>query len=438
MGQSSQPHELGGGLKSRHVTMLSIAGVIGASLFVGSSVAIAEAGPAVLLAYLFAGLLVVMIMRMLAEMAVATPDTGSFSTYADKAIGRWAGYTIGWLYWWFWVLVIPLEANIAAMILHSWVPGIPIWLFSLVITLALTGSNLLSVKNYGEFEFWLALCKVIAILAFIFLGAVAISGFSPYAEVSGISRLWDSGGFMPNGFGAVLSAMLITMFSFMGAEIVTIAAAESDTPEKHIVRATNSVIWRISIFYLCSIFVVVALIPWNMPGLKAVGSYRSALYTASRMLYSLSRRGDAPAVMGKINRSKTPYVAVLLSTGAAFLTVVVNYYAPAKVFKFLIDSSGAIALLVYLVIAVSQLRMRKILRAEGSEIRLRMWLYPWLTWLVIGFITFVLVVMLFRPAQQLEVISTGLLAIGIICTVPIMARWKKLVLWQKTPVHNTR
>ena len=443
MGQLSQSQDLGAGLKSRHVTMLSIAGVIGASLFVGSSVAIAEAGPAVLLAYLFAGLLVVMIMRMLAEMAVATPDTGSFSTYADKAIGRWAGYTIGWLYWWFWVLVIPLEANIA-----------------------LTGSNLLSVKNYGEFEFWLALCKVIAILAFIVLGAVAITGFYPYAEVSGISRLWDHGGFMPNGFGAVLSAMLITMFSFMGAEIVTIAAAESDTPDKHIVRATNSVIWRISIFYLCSIFIVVALIPWNMPGLKSIGSYRSvlellhipyaklimdgvillsvtsclnsALYTASRMLYSLSRRGDAPAIMGRTNRSKTPYVAVLLSTGAAFLTVVVNYYAPAKVFKFLIDSSGAIALLVYLVIAVSQLRMRKILQAQGGEIRLRMWLYPYLTWLVIAFITFVLVVMLFRPAQQLEVISTGLLALGIICTVPIMSRWKKLVLWQKLPLQNTR
>ncbi|SCA13077.1 GABA permease [Klebsiella quasipneumoniae] len=470
MGQLSQSQDLGAGLKSRHVTMLSIAGVIGASLFVGSSVAIAEAGPAVLLAYLFAGLLVVMIMRMLAEMAVATPDTGSFSTYADKAIGRWAGYTIGWLYWWFWVLVIPLEANIAAIILHSWVPGVPVWLFSLVITLALTGSNLLSVKNYGEFEFWLALCKVVAILAFIILGAVAITGFYPYAEVSGISRLWDHGGFMPNGFGAVLSAMLsamlITMFSFMGAEIVTIAAAESDTPDKHIVRATNSVIWRISIFYLCSIFIVVALIPWNMPGLKSIGSYRSvlellhipyaklimdgvillsvtsclnsALYTASRMLYSLSRRGDAPAFMGRTNRSKTPYVAVLLSTGAAFLTVVVNYYAPAKVFKFLIDSSGAIALLVYLVIAVSQLRMRKILQAQGGEIRLRMWLYPYLTWLVIAFITFVLVVMLFRPAQQLEVISTGLLALGIICTVPIMSRWKKLVLWQKLPLQNTR
>lgn len=189
-----------------------------------------------------------------------------------------------------------------------------------------------------------------------------------------------------------------------------------------------------------------------MPGLKEVGSYRSvlellhiphaklimdcvillsvtsclnsALYTSSRMLYSLSRRGDAPAFMGKLNRSKTPYVAVLLSTGAAFLTVIVNYYAPAKVFKFLIDSSGAIALLVYLVIAVSQLRMRKILLAEGADIKMKMWLYPWLTWLVIGFIGFVLVAMLFRPAQQLEVISTGLLAIAIICTVPIMARWK--------------
>ncbi|EHP2361789.1 amino acid permease, partial [Salmonella enterica subsp. enterica serovar Schwarzengrund] len=143
-------------------------------------------------------------------------------------------------------------------------------------------------------------------------------------------------------------------------------------------------------------------------------------------------------IMGKTNRSKTPWVAVLLSTGAAFLTVVVNYYAPAKVFKFLIDSSGAIALLVYLVIAISQLQMRKILLAQGGEIKLKMWLYPWLTWLVIGFICFVLVVMLFRPAQQLEVISTGLLGLGIIGTVPIMSRWKKLIRWQKAPLQNLR
>ncbi|MFO6484195.1 hypothetical protein ACLBR5_10025 [Escherichia coli] len=168
MGQSSQPHELGGGAESRHVTDVVYCRCYRRkSVFVGSSVAIAEAGPAVLLAYLFAGLLVVMIMRMLAEMAVATPDTGSFSTYADKAIGRWAGYTIGWLYWWFWYWLSRWKPT-SPRLLDWRVPGIPIWLFSLVMTLALTGSNLLSVKNYGEFEFWLALCKVIAILAFIF------------------------------------------------------------------------------------------------------------------------------------------------------------------------------------------------------------------------------------------------------------------------------
>ncbi len=158
-------NDLAQGLKQRHVTMLSIAGVIGAGLFVGSGHAIAAAGPAVLLAYAAAGTLVVLVMRMLGEMAVASPDTGSFSTYADRAIGRWAGFTIGWLYWWFWVLVIPLEANAAAAILHAWFPAVDLWAFSLIITLALTLTNLCSVKNYGEFEFWFALLKVLAIVA---------------------------------------------------------------------------------------------------------------------------------------------------------------------------------------------------------------------------------------------------------------------------------
>src|SRR5574343_1334374 len=158
------------GLKQRHVTMLSIAGVIGAGLFVGSGHAIAEAGPAVLIAYAFAGLLVVLVMRMLGEMAVASPDTGSFSTYADRAIGHWAGYIIGWLYWWFWVLVIPLEAIAAAAILNAWFPAIDTWLFALLVTLALTVTNLFSVARYGEFEFWFALLKVLAIIAFIVLG----------------------------------------------------------------------------------------------------------------------------------------------------------------------------------------------------------------------------------------------------------------------------
>ncbi|NWE46879.1 GABA permease [Pseudomonas gingeri] len=442
------------GLKPRHVTMLSIAGVIGAGLFVGSGHAIAEAGPAVLLAYAAAGTLVVLVMRMLAEMAVASPDTGSFSTYADRAIGHWAGFTIGWLYWWFWVLVIPLEANAAATILHAWFPGVAIWAFTLVITLLLTATNLFSVKNYGEFEFWFALIKVIAIIGFVVLGLLAIFGLLPTSQVSGVSHLVDTVGFMPNGMGAVLAAMLTTMFSFMGTEIVTIAAAESKDPGKQISKATNSVIWRIGLFYLVSIFIVVSLVPWNDPTLAAVGSYQtvldrmgipnaklivdlvvlvavtsclnSALYTASRMLFSLGKRGDAPAVSRRTNASGTPYWAVMLSTAAAFLAVFANYVAPAAVFEFLLASSGAIALLVYLVIAVSQLRMRRQRMAKGEKIDFKMWLFPGLTWAVIVFIVVVLTVMLFQEAHRVEILATGLLSVLVVAAGLLVARRRRL------------
>jgi len=435
-------NDLAQGLKSRHVTMLSIAGVIGAGLFVGSGHAIAAAGPAVLLAYAAAGTLVVLVMRMLGEMAIASPDTGSFSTYADRSIGHWAGFTIGWLYWWFWVLVIPLEANAAAAILNAWFPAVDLWAFSLLITLALTVTNLFSVKNYGEFEFWFALLKVLAIIGFIVVGCAAMFGMVPGSQVSGVSHLFDTQGFMPNGLGAVLAAMLTTMFSFMGTEIVTIAAAESKDPGKQISRATNSVIWRICLFYLVSIFLVVALVPWNDPALAETGSYQtvlsrigvpnaklivdivvliavtsclnSALYTSSRMLFSLSKRGDAPAIAQRTTKASTPHVAVLLSTAAAFLCVFANYVAPAQVFEFLLASSGAIALLVYLVIAVSQLRMRSQREARGEKIDFKMWLFPGLTWATIAFIIAVLVVMGLREDHRAEIIATALLSIGVV------------------------
>ena len=442
------------GLKPRHVTMLSIAGVIGAGLFVGSGHAIAQAGPAVLLAYAAAGTLVVLVMRMLAEMAVASPDTCSFSTYADRAIGHWAGFTIGWLYWWFWVLVIPLEAVAAGTILHAWFPGTAIWVFTLVITLLLTATNLFSVKNYGEFEFWFALVKVLAIIGFIILGLLAIFGYLPTSQVSGVAHLSDTIGFMPNGMGAVLAAMLTTMFSFMGTEIVTIAAAESKDPSKQITKATNSVIWRIGLFYLVSIFIVVALVPWNDPSLAQLGSYQtvldrmgipnaklivdivvliavtsclnSALYTSSRMLYSLSKRGDAPAAAKRTNAAGTPYWAVMMSTGAAFVAVFANYVAPAAVFEFLLASSGAIALLVYLVIAVSQLRMRQKRTALGENISFKMWLFPGLTYAVIVFIVAILTVMLFQEAHRVEIMATGMLSILVVVAGLLVARRRRI------------
>jgi GABA permease len=375
------------GLKPRHITMISIAGVIGAGLFVGSANAIATAGPAVLIAYLLAGTLVVLVMRMLGEMATAHPDTGSFSTYADRALGSWAGFSIGWLYWWFWVIVIPVEATAGALILGDWFPGVPQWVFALVITGLLVVTNLFSVGNYGEFEFWFALVKVVAIVLFIGLGVLAIAGLLPGSHTSGVGHLWQDGGFMPHGLGAVFAAMLVTMFTFMGTEIVTIAAAESPNPEAGIRKAVNSVIWRISLFYLGSIFVVVALVPWSAEGLAAEGSgsyqftlermglgglrtvlefviltavascLNSALYTASRMAFSLSTRGDAPRSWSRTTARGVPAHAIIASSVVGFLGVIGNYVLPDKIFGYLLASSGAIALFVYLVIALSQLRM---------------------------------------------------------------------------------
>ena len=460
MPREQSQHQLAAGLKRRHVTMLSMAGVIGAGLFIGSGHAIAAAGPAVLIAYALAGLLVILIMRMLGEMAVASPDTGSFSTYAERAIGPWAGFSIGWLYWWFWVLVIPLEATAAATILNSWFSMVPTWVFALGITSTLTITNLFSVKNYGEFEFWFALLKVGAIVLFLLLGAAAIFGLLPTQPAFGVGNLFGHGGFMPHGIGAVFSAMLTTMFTFLGTEIVTIAAAESKNPDKQIASAMNAVIWRICLFYLGSIVVIVAIVPWNDPLLASHGAYQrtleildipwakqiidmvvlvavasclnSALYTSSRMLFSLARRGDAPAILGRTHSNSTPVPAVLASTLIGFLAVIANYAAPAYVFSTLLASSGAIALLVYLVIALSQLFMRKKLE---QPLQFRMWLFPWLTLATIALISGVFLFMAISPYHQAEVLSSGVLA-TIVVLISLLRRKpaapENLALGQKT------
>ncbi|GGU75672.1 amino acid ABC transporter permease [Pseudomonas laurentiana] len=444
-GQRSLKH----GLTTRQVSMISIAGIIGAGLFIGSSNAIATAGPAILISYALTGLLVLLVMRMLGEMAVANPNSGSFSTYAGEAIGPWAGFTIGWLYWWFWVLIIPVEAIAGADILHAWYPAIPSWAFTFLIMITLSATNLISVRNFGTFEYWFALIKIIAILAFIGVCSAAVLGYWPLAEVSGVGQLLSNGGFMPNGFGAVLGGILVTIFSFFGAEIVTIAADETENPKEKIRRATNLVIYRIAIFYIFSIFFIVSLVAWNDPRLLQVGSFQralevlnvpgaklivdlvvfvavtscmnSGLYTASRMLYSLGARGEAPTATRYISRSGVPTVAVLMSTLAGFVGCLINYLLPGKVFGFLLSTTGAIALLVYLVIAVSQLRMRKQLEQKGQTPVFRMWLFPWLTWFVIALICSVLGYMLFSAAYRYETLMTAAVA-GIVLMISLVRK----------------
>ncbi|MEU9113622.1 amino acid permease [Streptomyces sp. NPDC048483] len=447
-GQAPGQSGLQSGLKNRHLSMIAVGGVIGAGLFVGSASGIKAAGPGILLSYALVGALVVFVMRMLGEMAAANPTSGSFSAYADRALGRWAGFSIGWLYWFFWVVVLAVEATAGAAILTEWVPAVPQWAWALIVMVVLTATNLASVSSFGEFEFWFAGIKVVAIAGFIVLGGLAVFGVLPGSEnaATGFSNLTAHGGFLPNGPSAILTGVLMVVFSFMGSEIVTLAAGESEDPERAVTKATKSVIWRVGIFYLGSILIVVSLLPWNDPSIAKHGSYvaalnsigiphagqimnvivltavlsclNSGLYTASRMAFSLGQRGDAPKVFGRTNARGVPQAAILASVLFGFIAVGFNYLWPKTVFQFLLNSSGAVALFVWLVICFSQLRMRGIiLRENPDKLVVRMWLFPYLTWATIGMISFVLVYMLTDDSDgggRIQVLLSVLLAVIVV------------------------
>ncbi|WP_405768123.1 amino acid permease [Streptomyces sp. NBC_01538] len=450
---TSQPTTgLQAGLKNRHLSMIAIGGVIGAGLFVGSSSGIRTAGPGILLSYALVGTLVVLVMRMLGEMSAANPTSGSFSAHADRALGRWAGFSIGWLYWFFWVVVLAVEATAGATILEGWVPAVPQWAWALIVMVVLTATNLGSVSSYGEFEFWFAGIKVVAISAFVIIGGLAVFGVLPGvdSDKAGLGNLTDHGGFLPNGPGAILTGVLLVVFSFMGSEIATLAAGESEDPQRAVTKSTNSIIWRVGVFYLGSIFVVVALLPWNDPSIKKDGSYvaalnslgiahagqimnfivltsvlsclNSGLYTASRMAFSLGQRGDAPKAFARTTSRGVPLAAIIASVVFGFVAVFFNYKFPDSVFLFLVNSSGAVALFVWLVICFSQLRMRKIIERETPEkLVVRMWLYPYLTWATAAVIVFVLGYMLTDTEHDgRETVLLSLLVAAVVVAISLV------------------
>jgi GABA permease len=424
--------------------MIAIGGVIGAGLFVGTGPILNQAGPATILTYLITGAILILIMRMLGEMAVAQPSVGSFSDYSRMALGNWAGFSVGWLYWYFWAIVVGFEATVAAGILGEYIPGIPPWLISLFLILLLTATNLYSVGSYGEFEFWFAGIKVAAIIIFIVLGVLFVIGLWPGGGV-GLSNLYAHGGFFPNGALAMFGGVATVIFAFVGAEIVTIAAAESNEPERGVARATNQVIYRILLFYVVSVFFLAAIVPWNTPFtsevikspftlafqkmglpfaptlmnfvvLTAVLSVlNSSLYTTSRMLFALTRHNDAPKFFLHTTRRGVPMWAILAGTSFGYVSVLLYYFFPQQVFTWLINASGAIALFVYLLIAISELVMRRRLESEAPErLQLRMWLYPWLTYLSILAMLSVLVAMFIIPDQRPLIIASVISAIVIL------------------------
>jgi GABA permease len=411
------------GLSQRQLTMIAIGGVIGAGFFVGSGVVIRTAGPAAFVTYALCGVLIILVMRMLGEMATANPSTGSFADYARKAMGGWAGFSVGWLYWYYWVIVVGFEAVAGAKVFNYWVKA-PLWLVALILMLAMTTTNLFSVSSFGEFEFWFAGIKVATIIVFLGVAAFFVLGVWPGRHAD-FSNLTSHDGFFPHGIGGVFAAIVVVIFSMVGAEVATIAAGETPNPERAVQRATNAVAARIAIFFVGSVFLLVVILPWNsvdigaspyVAALKHMGirgadhimnaivltavlsCLNSGLYTGSRMLFVLATRREAPAQLMKLSRRGVPYIAIVCSSVVGFLCVIMAWIAPGSVFLFLLNSSGAIVLFVYLLIALSQIVLR--FQTPQEKLRVKMWLFPGLSILTSAAIVGVLVQMAFNGTAR--------------------------------------
>jgi GABA permease len=422
--------------------LIALGGVIGAGLFVGSGVVIQSAGPAAIISFALTGALVVLVMRMLGEMAAAYPAIGGFYEYNRLALGELAGFMTGWMYWYFWVIVVALEAVAGARLLIFWFPAASPWMLTLGLVLAFTVLNLLSVRSWGEAEYWFASIKVAAIVVFLVVGAACILGLWPHFA-GGFANLTSHGGFMPRGIGPVLTGAVAATGFYFGAEIVTVAAAESAEPEETVARATQSVIARVMVFYLGSIFVVVTVLPWNSPGMlqpyvsalqelhipgapqimngviltAVLSALNSGLFASSRMLLAMAQRGDAPKGLAKLSRQGVPHHAILIGTVFGYCAVVMSYVSPEGVFAFLVSSYGTVAIFVYLLIAIAELRLRGQLEREApAKLRVRMWGYPYLTWVAIVSMLGIVAAMAFIPDQRSSllfgVVSTLAMLVG--------------------------
>jgi aromatic amino acid transport protein AroP len=417
------------GLKNRHIQLIALGGAIGTGLFLGIAQTIQTAGPSVLLGYGIAGIVAFFIMRQLGEMVVDEPVAGSFSYFADKYFGPFAGFLSGWNYWVLYILVSMAELSAVGIYMHYWWPNLPTWVSALAFFVIINGVNLTSVKSYGELEFWFAIVKVAAIVGMIaFGGWLLVSGHAgPEASVA---NLWQHGGFFPHGVSGLVMAMAVVMFSFGGLELVGITAAEADDPSHTIPRATNQVIYRILIFYVGALGVLLSLYPWekvatggspfvlifhamnsdlvasvlNVVVLTAALSvYNSGVYCNSRMLFGLAQQGNAPKALLKVNRRGIPLAALGISALATGACVVVNYFMPGKAFELLMGLVVSALIINWAMISLIHLKFRREKACARQTTAFRSLGYPFTNYLCLVFLAGVLVVMYRTPDLRISV-----------------------------------
>lgn len=424
-------------MKGRHLVMMSLGSAIGTGLFVGSGKGVAAAGPATLMAYVVAGLLVIAIMYMLGEMVAAHPDSGAFSVYTSRAMGPAAGFAMGWVWWIELVIVVAAEAIAAASTLVAMWPVAPVWLLTLIFLVVLTAVNLLGVDRFGEFEFWFALFKVAAVLVFLVVGVLLICGVLA-APAAGASNLVGHGGFMPNGWSGVAAALLMVTFSFGGIEIMAVAAAETEDPARNVSRAVRTIVWRILLFYMGSVAVMVIAVPWDDPklgtspfvavldraGIPAaseimtlvivlalLSSLNANLYGAARMLGSLAERGMAPRAAMRTRGRSVPATAVLASVLFGFCCVLATFKWGDTVLDTLLNIVGSTIIVTYFFTICSQYVLRRRVEREGTPLPMRIKGFPVVSWVSMILLAGIVVLGMFAPDVRAQLLSTGALVV---------------------------
>ncbi|WP_045302822.1 amino acid permease [Saccharothrix sp. ST-888] len=433
------------GLGSRQIQMIAIGGAIGTGLFLGAGTAISKAGPSLILSYAVAGLVIFAIMRALGELLTYRPVSGSFAEYAREFIGPFAGYVTGWTYWLFWVVTGMAETTAAAVYIKYWEPAIPQWVSALGFLVILYAANLISVKVFGEIEFWFSMIKVTAIIGIILIGiGVLTLGFSKAGDTASVGYLWNAGGFFPKGIGATVMTLQIVMFAYLGVELVGVTAGESENPAKTLPRAINTLPWRIALFYIGALVIILSLVPWTefKPGVSpfvaafgkigipaaagiinfvvltaALSSCNSGMYSTGRMLRDLALRGQAPGRMTALNSRKTPAPAITVSCALMGLGVVLNYFAPAKAFEYITSVATVCGIWTWAMILICQIRYHAswknghlpppTFKAPGGVVA---------SWAALAFLALVIVLIGFDPDNRISLyvfpVWAALLVIG--------------------------
>ena len=416
-----QEQQLERGLKNRHVQLIAIGGAIGTGLFLGAGKSIHLAGPSILFAYMITGIICFLIMRSLGELLLSNLKYNSFVDFVQDYLGNMAAFMTGWTYWFCWISIAMADITAVGLYAQYWFPEIPQWVPGLIALVVLLAMNLATVKLFGEMEFWFALIKVVAILGLIVIGSVMIiKGFSTSEGPSSFTNLWSHGGMFPNGMSGFILSFQMVVFAFVGIELVGLMAGETKDPEKVIPKAINNIPIRIIIFYIGALIIIMSIYPWTAvkpsespfvqvfvgvgivaaAGIvnfvvltSAASACNSAIFSTSRMMYSLAKDKYAPERLAKLDKRKVPSSALYFSSIVILIAVILNYVMPEGVFTLITSISTVCFIFIWGITVICHMKYRKTRPELAKANKFKMPLYPIANYVILLFLAFVLVVL---------------------------------------------